>query len=183
MAIPQTTTENLDIGYPNLTLYVLWGCIFGCTFTCKISQLIWFPEVFVGDGQEPLDRVPELAEGQLAVGEVVEDAAERPHVRLLADLDPGLVVVPVLATAALPPVLDRLGGHVAERAHPSVLDDACLVALQLAGDAEVDQLQLPLHDEEVGRLQILGGNSINRLWPCFGPLLRPLSGPFFGLLY
>ena len=103
--------------------------------------------------------VPELAEGQLAVGEVVEDAAERPHVRLLADPDPGLVVVPVLA-AALAPVLDRLGGHVAERAHPRVLDDARLVALQLAGDAEVDELQLALHDEEVGRLQVLGGDSI-----------------------
>ena len=101
--------------------------------------------------------VPELAEGQLAVGEVVEDAAERPHVRLLADPDPGLVVVPVLAFA---PVLDRLGGHVAERAHPRVLDDARLVALQLAGDAEVDELQLALHDEEVGRLQVLRSNLI-----------------------
>ena len=48
--------------------------------------------VDVGDGLQLHEGVLDVAERHLAVGEVVKDAAEAPDVRLVADLDAGLLV-------------------------------------------------------------------------------------------
>ena len=47
------------------------------------------PMVGVHDGLQLHDGDLDVAEGHAAVGEVVEDAAEAPHVRLVADPDAG----------------------------------------------------------------------------------------------
>ena len=52
----------------------------------------WDDMVDVGDGLQLHEGVLDVAERHLAVGEVVQDAAEAPDVRLVADLDAGLLV-------------------------------------------------------------------------------------------
>lgn len=71
-----------------------------------------------------------VPERHLAVGEVVQDAAEAPDVAFGADLDAHL---PVLWRAA-GRVLNGFGGHEVEGSHLGVLHDASLVGLDGAGN-------------------------------------------------
>ena len=51
-------------------------------------------------------------------------------------------------------VNDSLRTHVADSTDGLVTRDASPVSLQTLGDAEVDELHLPAHHDEVGRLEV-----------------------------
>lgn len=124
----------------------------------------------VEDGVAAGHLVRDVGEGRLAVHHLVQDAPQTPDVAGLAELHelgPGLVLVG--GRPAADPVIVALlllrGGRVevdhALRAHVVGGPDLGLavhvdrlVRLDGVGDAEVDELQPPLHQHEVRRLQV-----------------------------
>ena len=85
-----------------------------------------------------------MLERWLAVDHLVQDTTERPDVALAADLE----------AARTLGELDGLGGHVVERADLMVTLDVGGVVRNRVRNAEVDELQLTLHQDEVRWLQV-----------------------------
>ena len=110
--------------------------------------------VGVGDGLQLQHWMLYVGKREAAVSELVEDAAQAPHVRLVADLHNWLPV-PGLVVLGPAQVLDRLGRHVVESPHLIVNQHVSLVGLNAAGDSKVDEFERAGYQKEVGRLKVL----------------------------
>ena len=123
----------------------------------------------IDDGLATRHLVRDLPERWQAVHHLIQDAPQAPHITWLAQLhDLGLTPVVLLQWRrnGKPPVIrggegilvgihQGLGRHIVWRANLRLaVDIDSHLGLDGVGDAEVNQLQSPLHEHEVGRLEV-----------------------------
>ena len=115
--------------------------------------------VVVHDGHQLRHERLDVLEGRVPVDHLVQDAPQGPDVARAAQLELArpFAAAPQAAAAAATAavVFDGLRGHVVERPHLRfAVDVRGVLRGDLLGDPEVDELEVALHEQEVGWLEV-----------------------------